>query len=451
VSKRRPVERDEPPVPRHSKNPSPTKRFKKILKWIAIVTGAAIAILLIADALFVWNNGSRLEKRLSALREAGEPLQIADLARERIPPEQNADTFLHRAANDLEAILKELDAAYPRIGYPTKALTPAEQEKLEKLFAAHPQLMPLLEQAADAPGHDPQLDPSMSRIQFLEACMDLSGQHRPLYRALRARSALLLSKGRPDDAVATQILLLRLTRHWRREPMLIGYLVTAVGEHTALEVINQVLQTGPVSPATRQAIETEVAHHDTMDGYTWALRTERAFSLTTVREYPFTRFWLTRGFANDLMLRLLDLYDRHLDDATQPFVQVAKKRKTNPPVRAGLNPYRALLTVLDPGLFSALEAGNRVRAMSRSLRVLNAIQARVPPGSDQVPQLNDLGLPVEATIDPFNGEPLRVKKDPRGWMVYSVGGNGVDDGGQIGGKTDIGVGPVSPDELPKKP
>ena len=89
--------------------------------------------------------------------------------------------------------------------------------------------------------------------------------------------------------------------------------------------------------------------------------------------------------------------------------------------------------------------------MSRSLRVLNAIQTRVPPGSDLVPKLTDLGLPVEATIDPFNGEPLHVKRLPEGWMVYSVGINLVDDGGIPDGKTDVGVGPIRREESPKKP
>ncbi len=81
--------------------------------------------------------------------------------------------------------------------------------------------------------------------------------------------------------------------------------------------------------------------------------------------------------------------------------------------------------------------------MSRSLRILSALQVRVPPGGDKVPQLNDLGLPAEATIDPFNGPPLRVEKVPEGWMVYSVGSNGVDDGGKLDQRTDVGVGPVS--------
>ena len=79
-----------------------------------------------------------------------------------------------------------------------------------------------------------------------------------------------------------------------------------------MEGVNQVLQAGPVSPAARQALDAELALHDTMEGYDWALRSERAYSLSSVREIPGSGFWLTRGFSNELMVRLIDLYDRYL-------------------------------------------------------------------------------------------------------------------------------------------
>ena len=94
------------------------KRLRRILKWVGIVAGAAIAILLMVNAYFVWRNGTQLERRLAALRQAGDPVQLADLAREPIPPEKNADVFLRRAADDLDAIQKELLAIYPKSGYP---------------------------------------------------------------------------------------------------------------------------------------------------------------------------------------------------------------------------------------------------------------------------------------------------------------------------------------------
>ena len=70
------------------------------------------------------------------------------------------------------------------------------------------------------------------------------------------------------------------------------------------------------------------------------------------------------------------------------------------------------MTLLAPALTSVREPAERVKAMSRCLRVLNAIQAQVEPGSDRVPELADLGLPHETTIDPYNGEPLQIKKLP---------------------------------------
>ena len=428
------------------------KRLRKILIWIGIIAGAAIAILLMLCAYFVWSTGPQLLGRLVAIRESGDPIQLADLAHEPIPPEKNADVFLRRAADDLDSIQKELLAYYPKRGYPPEKLEPADPEKLEKLFAAYPEVMPLLEQAADCPDNDPQLDCSLPTTRFLELYFKRPEKHRLLNRVLRARSAWLLSKGRADDALATQLLTLRLTRLWRREPLMIGYLVTVACELGAMEGVNQVLQAGPVSPSSRQALDAELALHDTMDGYNWALRSERAYSLSAMREIPGTAFWLTRGLGDDAMLRLLELYDRYLEKGSQPFAKVvSEKSAATRPSFSLVNPLRNLVTLLEPSLDAIRDPAERTRAMSRSLRVLNAIQARVPSGSDQVPKLADLGLPRDATIDPYNGEPLHVKKLPEGWMVYSVGRNLVDDGGIPDYKNDLGAGPISREEAQKKP
>jgi hypothetical protein len=99
-----------------------------------------------------------------------------------------------------------------------------------------------------------------------------------------------------------------------------------------------------------------------------------------------------------------------------------------------------------PRLTIALYAS--VCARVRSLRVLDAIQAHVPAAGKEVPKLSELGLPVEATTDPFNGEPLHVKRTPQGWLVYSVGKNLRDDGGKLDDDSDVGVGPLIPAARP---
>jgi hypothetical protein len=420
------------------------KHLRKCLGWIGISAGALIAILLLLDAVFLWSAGTRLARRLDALRKSGEPLRIADLAHAPIPPEKNAVVFLRRAASLLDAVEKELAASYPKAGYPapTEPLPRADQEKLGKLFAAYPELMPLLEQAADSPDSDPQFDCTLPADRFPEAYMQHSSRHRALGRVLRARSAWLLSQGRSDEALATQVLTLRLARHWRQEPLIIGYLVTAACEQVAMEGVNQVLRAGPVAATARQTLDAELALHDTMEGYNRALQTERAFSLSSVRELPGSRFWVTRGFYDDVTLRLLDCYDRYLEQGTKPFIEVSHDTSRRSAGGGGLNLYGALVTLLEPSLAAVREPAERVRAMSRSLRILNALQVRAPASNDGVPQLTELGLPSAATVDPFNGEPLRVQKLGHGWKVFSVGSNLLDDGGKLDGRTDIGVGPA---------
>ena len=426
-------------------------RLKKIGKWTAIVAAAAIAMLLVLNAVFVWSTGTRLERRLLELRQSGDPVQLSDLAREPIPPEQNADVYLRRAADDLDAIHNELLAMYPKTAGPEGALSAGEKEKLDTLFSAYPRLMPLLEQAADCPDYDPQIDGTLPTPRFVQSAMDRTGKHRLLARVLRARMALLIANRQLDGAVANQVLLLRLARHWRREPLLFGYLITSSCEQTAMTGVNQVLQTGAPSSSARQALEAELALHDTMEGYTWAVRSERSCSLSTVRDFPMWGYWLLRGFGNDLELRLIELFDRYIELARKPFADVWTSNKPGGIGRGGLNPYGALVTLLEPSLSSVREPAERVRAMSRCLRVLNAIQARVAPGSDRAPQLADLGLPQGTTVDPYNGEPLHVKKLPEGWLVYSVGLNLADDGGTLDKVADVGFGPIKANETPQKP
>jgi hypothetical protein len=257
---------------------------------------------------------------------------------------------------------------------------------------------------------------------------------------LGARSALLLSQGHNDDALATQVLMLQLTRHGRRDPFLLAYLMTAVCKHVAMGGANHVLQTGSISPAARQTLDAELALHDTIESYEWALRNERAYNLSSFREIPGVGFWLTRGFANDLMFRLIHLVDRYVEKASRPYAEaIADKSHVSMP--GGVpNVYGALVTLLEPALVSAREPMERIRALSRSLRVLNALQARGPRDDKGVPNISDLGLPAEATIDPFDGKSLIVKKLPDGWTVYSVGSDLVDDGGKLDGKTDVGAG-----------
>lgn len=106
-----------------------------------------------------------------------------------------------------------------------------------------------------------------------------------------------------------------------------------------------------------------------------------------------------------------------------------------------------MMELLVPSLVNARNVASRTLATERCLRILNAIESRPDPESPV--DLGDLGLVAEAIIDPYSGQSLLTKSTGDGWVVYSVGENGIDDGGEIEPDSetdqslDIVVGPPS--------
>ncbi len=427
--------------------------MNRLLLRIGIVAVAIIAIVLGTNAYFVWRNGARLESQLAELRAAGDPISLKDLARAPIPPEKNAATYLRRAQADLEAVQKELAAAYPETGYPTGPLSPAEQEKLQKVFDAYPKVIPLLEQAAACPDYDPQLDYTVPARTFMVKGLDEVQKSRVPARFLRATTTLLVAKGRRDEALARMVLLLRLCRHFDHHPMLTGCLLALACRGYAISGANLVLQSGPIGKEAREALERELSRHDGVQAYVGGLKTERAFGLDMFDTMPWSQNWLGRAFDYAGKSCYLDMMHEYLEAASRPYCEVQPAK----PVAEGwprfVAPYKTLVELVRPALDAARSAMERNRAMVRAVRLLNALQAKVAPDAKDPPKLSDLGLPAEATIDPFNGQPLHVKKLPQGWLVYSVGENIVDDGGVLGSDpktSDIGVGPPDSERKAEK-
>ena len=187
-----------------------------------------------------------------------------------------------------------------------------------------------------------------------------------------------------------------------------------------------------------------------MEGLTGRFGANGRSPCQSVRDFPAIGFWLTRGFTNDLMSRLLDLYDRYLEDASRPYAEVVSRNEHGLRARSGTEsatePWSRCSSRRWPSSANRRSASVRCPVRSACSTPFKPARHRQRP----VPKLTDLGLPAEATIDPFNGEPLHVKKLPEGWMVYSVGNNRVDDGGTLDGKTDIGAGPLRPEVSPTK-
>ncbi|WP_165249689.1 hypothetical protein [Paludisphaera soli] len=423
------------------------KRLARFLKWAAIACGLLLAACLLASAGLTWITGRRLEARLAALRAAGDPLTIADLAPTPVPPAEDAAVPLARVAAAQGAFQKELTALFPGRGVADLPLGPGEQAKLRALFEAQPEIVPLLRDAASRPGYAPPFDAAATTTEMLKRSFELMSRHREASRILQSRSALLVAEGLPDEALELQIVALRLARLPFREPTMSNYLVGIACTRVAAAGVNDVLQSAPVSEAGRRALDAELALLDDPALVRRAFKNERAYSLTSVNEMSANLFWLTGWMRNDLTALMLDLFDDQIRKLDLPYAQAAA---TASATGRRWSPFGTLVDLLKPALASTREATERLRAATRSLRVLNAIQSRVPTEAEAPPPLDSLGLPREATVDPFTGRPLLVKKLPSGWLVYSVGKDLVDDGGDLEKDKDVGFG-APREDLPGRP
>jgi hypothetical protein len=413
------------------------KRPRGILKIAAIGLVLFLAVALVGNAVLIWILGSPLKERLAAIRNAGEPVTLADLARPVPPPEQNAAVVLRRAHDDVKALAKELNRIDASSTEQAGSNGSAEQKAIRAALDAHPRVLPLLEQAAACPDYNPEL-PYATGPQTLQNSLltDLQ-EFRNYANILRAQASALRAQGKRDEALHTCLVSFRLTHHLEREPLLIPYLVVAACRSVAIGEVNATLRAGPVSDGLRRELDQELVASGKVHGYLQALKGERAYGLSSFgTTIPVN--WLNRAYWDNEQCRLIDLFNEQMDLVTEPYAAV-KASETKWIKQLGS--FHPLVTLEVPVVIKTREAMDRVRAQLRCLRILNALQQH-GPWQDKQPKLSELGLPPEAITDPFDGSLIKLKQVNGEWLIYCVGPSLQDHGGQVGSSMGIGLGPL---------
>ena len=201
---------------------------------------------------------------------------------------------------------------------------------------------------------------------------------------------LLVNEGNRDEAVRTALIIFRLAHHLERNPTFINYLVVLTAQGIATESTNAALQAGPVSKEVHDALDAELALQERMGGYTWAIKSERAFGLDSFRNFPMRNFWLFyRARFNRWESEYLDEMQAFLalTHGSSPYQEAERAIR-----RIQAKSSSTMAKLVGAPMQSIQQAVTRTRAIIRSLRVLNAIQAHVPAGSNETPKLSGAWL-----------------------------------------------------------
>jgi hypothetical protein len=444
----------------------PTRR-----SWKRIGLGFVIlvAIALVSNGFMAWWTEHRLQSRIAAIRAAGDPASTADLAPQPVAAAENAAAILKKLEPRLNAYLHDyahfLDETPSGNEYNNRmnrgeAPTVEQLNALHKILDRYADVEAGLESAAACEKYASLADFSHGPTQFQVDCLGSMSEIRDAARFLESRMEVLTAEGKQEAAVGQGIELLKLARLYDHEPAIINLLPAIAIRGIAAESIYDALAAGPVSPTAHAALDRELALHDDAQRLYRVVKTERAYSFDLMKTIPYvspqeleppgpegraTPIWTSvvrlMGWPmKRYYIGMLDYFDVELASLQQSWLtgHGIVGRHEVPKEPTGLGPLAELML---PGTQSIYDADTRCMAQLRALRIFNALRLYAEKNGREAAKLDDLGLPKDATIDPFDGKPLKLKKTDKGWVVYSVMVNGVDDGGDFVDTKDFGVAP----------
>lgn len=425
---------------------------KRRLKRIGIGLGIVVGVLFIVNGIFALWTERQWQNRLAAIRAAGDPASIADLAPASIPDEQNAAAILKR----IDPTLKRLQKAFSKFSdsevgknyeeMHDRGEPPTEEQirAIKDILKSYEEVTTAVDEAVATNHYASQLDYSLDFERFNDELLESSPKIRAIARYYDWKMRTLVADERNEEAVLAGLQLLRLTRLYESEPTLVNHLITIACRGIAISGIDRALRSGPITPETRKALDDELALHDDPQSAVRSLKTERAFSITSMEHmthhvHPaLTRLlgWPIKRYY----IGVLDFYDVQLGLAAEPWYKVGYGigHAGVPKTPSG---YGFLADTLLPARQAAHDAFNRGVGMVRALQVSTALAAFREEHGREAEGLHELLLPKEAVTDPFSGVPLIVKHTDEGWIIYSVYRDGVDGGGDFRDLKDFGLAP----------
>ncbi len=407
-------------------------KLKKVFLRIAIILGAAFLLLVFAVSVYSWKLDKEVEAKVAAIKAAGDPTCLADLARKPIPTEQNGATYLIQASAEIEKLLAAVETDKDG-NYHEPTLKQIENE-----LQHYPNIRPLLEKVVACPKFDFQQDIGNLPSKI---CINNSGKdslfevtHRS-WRYLNHETTVAQAAGRNDELLRSAILLFRLGRQISCDPFQTHstHIVALSLQSESLKNAYDVLQRGSANAQLLDELNAELAECDYVKECRRSTAIERAYWLDLIREMPQNHIFLMK-----MQLAALKTFENYLHYCTEPCSEWITHV---PQADLGTVNLTNLDESLNLGLRSMLICSRCTQARKNALRIINALQSKNITEDKKIPTMAELGLPDEVGVDPFNGKSMQIKKQPKGWLVYSVGENLKDDGGELETPLDVGFGP----------
>lgn len=399
-----------------------------------------------AGTLLFIDNAVRAEVRAARAEAAG---VLQSVLPPVLPADDDAAPLYRQAFGLLEA---EKDLGDEKSPLEPATVANVGTEEVAAILARHAATLDLLRRATAKPGC--RFDRDWSRISYGTRLPEISSL-RQAARLLTLAARRAAADGDVATAIADVIRVHRLAGHVAAEPILISGLVEIAIDTMALETLAQILPAATAKDAAALADPALTDFVRSSPSLQRHLLGEEAFGLgafadlaegkvglddLSMRPYPAGISFLYRCFFVPAELAAYQAAMRRFQELAQRAAEPGKRypeisraaEAVEQETAAGRGGYFASLLV--PALSGVFKTQAKSQARHRATEVLLAatrarLEAAAPPESAEslVPAWL-LAMPA----DPFRAEgPLTVKTGADGWLVYSVGPDGEDDGGPV--------------------
>ncbi|MGQ9914290.1 MAG: hypothetical protein ACUVQQ_08085 [Thermogutta sp.] len=406
---------------------------------VALVLGlCGLVVFVVLTQVSTASIASNLEK----IKASGAPTNLTEL-REAMSARQ-AEGDAAASNHSFEAALAAAKEICKRLqdSYAPSVLTNDRYNeqglgRAREAFAAHPDLVAAVEEwvAGPLPATTPPSDASPE--QFLQSVVSLTQSRITVARALHFRGLMALEDEDWGEMARVIQALLGFARRCEATPGAIAMQNALFVEGQGLELLHLLLREGAYSEAN-PIVEALAQSPPLTDRLTDMIREERAFGLALTERYPDKDSYWKRYAYNRFRLNYLKYFER-LESGLKTGLY---GDVTNVRIENYVSPDADAAKMTAPSLRSAIAEAYRVEALRRLLLIANRILEH-SHATGAVPQnLRDADVPAAWKRDPFDGQELRLAQTTKGWIVYSVGENLHNDGGETGGiSDDIAVGP----------
>ena len=408
---------------------------------------AVVLIPLVLLGLFSMFSSSRLNQKITDLRSQGLPTNAVELnAYYSVPPDVTDTTELWIAATTAvkNAGIEQRAAKIPIVGLgptpvpePGKEWTELEISRtfLEELDAE----LQLIRRAADAGG--------MARypVDFtlgLNAVLSAQQEVRTVARLLTLSAHVHAHAGQNSDALKDVTGIFAGSDSLRGDPILISQLVRIATHAIGCELTADMLPHCEWTDEELESLQVAIGVADFRREMLRAFCGERALFLSALDAVNAPPGILFRDGNKLNAIELIEEFAEGLEtswlEATKRHQKIDAELKTMSAGMISRMKFRSVVE-LTPVLQSAVAAGTRAEARQNcAIVTIAAYRYRVQHGAlpMSLTDLKDL-IPGDASekssrlIDPFDGQSLRFKSDNGRVLIYSIGNNQVDDGGDI--------------------